>query len=125
MLREYGIVLGDALWGPEPLGVRRLTALVAGLPPAGSLGRDLDPFLAAGWDSATELTAMVAELVDHSNRMYLMANSKKGTRLPPPLFIPRPGQPRRRRKPTKAELKASLGRLGVPIVKRKKETSGS
>jgi hypothetical protein len=37
-----------------------------------------------------ELLAWLAELLSESNRMFIAANTEKGTELPPYLHIPRP-----------------------------------
>lgn len=44
------------------------------------------------WDTRAELLAAVAELVDYGNRLFLQANSKKGTKPPKPIQIARPGR---------------------------------
>lgn len=44
----------------------------------------------ADWGQQEELLASIAELLDLSNRLFLQANSKPGTRSPKPIEIPRP-----------------------------------
>lgn len=64
-----------------------------------------------GWTYTEELLALIAEILDQSTRLFIMANSKKGTKPPDPLEIQRPGQPSRkerekqvRRNPTHGEI---------------------
>lgn len=42
------------------------------------------------WTDEKELLATLCELIDFSNRMFLAANTKKGTKIPEPIKIPRP-----------------------------------
>lgn len=74
--------------------------------------------LGAGWGPTQELLATIAELVDAGNRLFFSANSKKGTRLPRPIRIPRPSERRRRRKrnATGEELARMVGRVGGAVV---------
>lgn len=97
MQGAYGIDLRRALWGAEPVGLRRLASLVNGLPPGGALDRALDPEgWGANWHHAEELLAMIAELLDRDWRQTVAMNSKRGATKPRPLRIPRPGDVRRR-----------------------------
>jgi hypothetical protein len=56
-----------------------------------ALGRALGA-VTPGWSSTEELLAAIVEQVDLSNRLFVMAHSKKGTRPPTPITITRPGQ---------------------------------
>lgn len=97
-----------------------MQALVSGLPIESATARSYDPErLGVGWRIEHDLMSLVAELVDHSNRLLFAFNTKKGTRVPEPIFIPRPGQ--RRRKASPKELRAFLKERGVPVVTNKKE----
>lgn len=85
----YGIDLRQACYGPHPMGLRRLRALIQGLPPGSAVHRSLDP-QGSQWTFDTELLAALAELLDHSNRLYLAAHKNKGAQLPRPISIKRP-----------------------------------
>lgn len=65
--------------------------LVAGLPLADSnFGRALGLRQAGEWGNVEELLKLVAEQLDASNRLFIMANTKKGTPPPKPIKIERP-----------------------------------
>jgi len=106
LLAHYGLDLR------EGIGVRRLRALVQGLPPGGALHRSIDPD-GWRWTTDTEMLATVAELVDANNRLFYSAHAKKGSSPVKPIKIMRPGKlaeeeeqlPRRKRKSTRDELK--------------------
>ena len=66
------------------MGMRRLRALVTGLPRDSALFRD------GGWDEQTELLATVAELTDQGNR--LLHGAFMQGKPPKPIEIPRPGK---------------------------------
>lgn len=68
-----------------------------GLPQGGAFHRSLRPE-SFGWTHTDELLAVLAELVDYSNRLFMLANTKKGTKLPDPLQINRPGEDPQKRK---------------------------
>lgn len=78
-----------ACYGPEPVGCRRLLTWLRQLPPGSPLHRSADPE-GASWSTTDELIALVAELVDLSNRLFVQANSKKGAPAPKPIEIRRP-----------------------------------
>lgn len=42
------------------------------------------------WDLKAELLASLIEVIDYGNRNFIMANSKKGTKPPQPIRVPRP-----------------------------------
>jgi hypothetical protein len=105
---EYGIDLRRALWGPRPLGVRRLWSLVRHLPPGNALDRALDPDgYGAGWGTSQELQAQLVEIVHALYCAFVQANFKLTGPPPKPVHIPRPGE-QRRRMATPEELHAWL-----------------
>jgi hypothetical protein len=68
---------------------------VKGLPPDSAVFREANENWAWGtaegqWTTAEELLATLIEVVDQGNRLVIMANTKKGTRVPDPIEIPRP-----------------------------------
>lgn len=65
--------------------------MIKQLPPGSPLHRATDPN-GWSWGTTDELLAMLAELVDMGNRLFIQANSKKGSRQPKPLEITRPWQ---------------------------------
>ena len=113
----YGIDLREACYGQPKVGARRIFALVRGLPMGGALHKALHPDTFA-WTHQDELLAIIAEILDHGNRLFLMANTKKGAKMPPPLEIARPGRPSRkelekqRRKPSHQEVVDFFSRKG-------------
>lgn len=72
------------------MGARRVLALTRGLPPDSALARSINPE-AAAWGNTEELLAVLAELIDHGNRLLFSVNRGKGTRIPEPIKIRRPG----------------------------------
>lgn len=96
--------------------MRRLAALVAGLPLDSALERSRDPHGAGvGWSTTEELLAVAIEVLDRADRHYVRANTKKGARQPKPLKVPRPrdhSAMRSRRPATVNELKQIVGMVG-------------
>lgn len=88
-LRYYGLDLREALWGEDWIGVRRICALVEGLPSDSALGRKGDP-PGGRWSTTDELLAVLIEVVDVGNRMFLKAHTAPGTDVGNPIHIPRP-----------------------------------
>lgn len=88
--RFYGLDLADACWGPDQLGVRRLSVYVERLPADSTVARS-EGF---AWDDLREMTATLVELSHDtaiSNRA--MVGSLTGKRFPgprEPLRFPRP-----------------------------------
>lgn len=113
---SYGIDLRRALWGPRLIGVRRIGALIGGLPPGGPLDRSLNG-AAAGWGPREEFLATAAELLDVGNRLFWQANFK-GKPPGEALEIKRPRSPRSRPEvpqvqiTSREELRAALEREG-------------
>lgn len=71
------------------MSARRLRHLIAGIPHESALGVALDVYH-PGWSNAEELLALLAELQHDHSRLFIVANSKKGTPVPKPLHINRP-----------------------------------
>lgn len=98
------------------MSLRRLLILVRGLPPEARV-RSIDPD--QPWPIATELLAVAVELIHMQWTGFMMVNSKKGTKKPKPLRVPRPGEQvakRKKRPATIAETMASLTRtFGAPV----------
>lgn len=73
--------------------MRQLIRLVQWLPMDSPLHRARDPEgIGSGWSMTNHLLALLAELSDTGNTLYLRKNARRGTRVPPPLVIPRPGR---------------------------------
>lgn len=77
--------------------------------------RRVSPELAT-WDTHAELMAALIEVTDYGNRLFYMANSKKGAAAPKPIEIRRPKSPDaieapkpERRMATTDEMKAFFG----------------
>ena len=85
-LRYYGRTLSADLYGPTPLGFRRIVGLLTWLPAEAALWRSMK----VSWTEDRELAAIQIELLDSLRRTYIAANSKKGARMPDPIRIPRP-----------------------------------
>lgn len=110
--------LRQELWGDNPIGARRLEALINGLPPGSALHRAVDPDgWGAGWTNQEELLAAICELIDTNNRLFLMANTKKNAKQPRPLHIPRPRDKKPERVKADGEsLKALMEEKGMPVI---------
>lgn len=107
-LRYYGRDLGTSLWGPRPLGARKLEALIGQLPENSATARALSPN--AGWTQDTELLATIAELIDGNTLLHYNINKRKGQKSPAPIRIPRPWDKRRKkRRATPEETKRLFG----------------
>lgn len=88
--REYGIDLREALYGDNPVGGRRLTALINGLSPGSATMRRINSG-GKQWGQMEELLAVLCELIDLNNRMYYTANfDTKKDPVWDPIEIPRP-----------------------------------
>lgn len=72
--------------------MRRFRSLVAGLPKDSATARALDPH-GGHWPTDTELMAQVVDSLSILNVNFVRANSKKGTSVPNPSFVPRPDLP--------------------------------
>jgi hypothetical protein len=84
----YGADLLDLYRGT--LSVRKLFALVSGLPQGSALHRALRGD-AADWDTNDYLLAAVVDYLAVANWLFIQANSKKGTKNPFPEPVKRPG----------------------------------
>lgn len=90
---HYGLDLRQVCWGPRALGVRRIRALVRGLPLDGVTIRETE-LDGKSWSITDELLAIQAELIDHGNRMYYSAHAKNPGGVWKPLKITRPSDER-------------------------------
>lgn len=98
----------------------RVAALVEHLPPdaaAAAAQRDDPP---GAWPRTDQLLALLLESSDMGHRLFLKANTKKGTDVGEPLKIEWPGRaaaaPPKKRASTKAEIAAFLGRGRVKVI---------
>lgn len=99
------------------MGIRRFQVLVGGLPLDGALARSLDPErTGVGWTQDHDFYALLAELIDHSNRLTLAGMVKKGTKIPDPIFIPRPHVKRERSSAPK-DVAGVIHKLGMRVIK--------
>ena len=102
------------------------------LPHDSALHRAVDPEGAGvGWDLGANLLALIAEILDVGNVMYIQAHVEQGVKVRDPLRIPRPGAPEPRMKPEKAAMTTrnlikSVRHLGgrVKHTPRRERTSG-
>ena len=86
--------------------------MIRWLPPEAALWRSAG----RDWTTENELQALTIEMLDAFRRMYLQANSKKGTQLPPPITIPRPGdKAKERARRSGTTLKEMIGIMKVPV----------
>lgn len=70
--------------------------------------------LGSDWGITEELLAKIIEIIDLGNRQFVMANVKKGTRIPDPIRIPRPGELKKSRRTASAnEIVELLGGSAV------------
>lgn len=123
MQREYNIDLRDALWGTEwraPtqsrgwIGVRRLRALIDGLPHDGAFARSVDPKAASFYLSAPELLAVLSEIADAHRLDWIQSKTEKSWQRPDALRIPRPwDEPEETKVATGEEFAAFLKRVAA------------
>jgi len=112
--RYYGLNLREELWGENPIGMRRFQALVRGLPLDSSLVRSQDPKrLGVGWNSNTELLAVIAQVIDNGNRLFYQANFKGS--MPKPLKIVRPWEDKTKPTTDVDTIKSFMAQTGVHI----------
>lgn len=109
--RYYQTDLPTAVWGPEPISVRRFRSLVRGLPPDGALGRALSPH-PPGWGNVEELLATTVELVDLGNRILHAAYCEPPHPGPIKLTRPTDTEPERPAMATSEEMLAFFKRTG-------------
>lgn len=92
--------------------MRRLIALINGLPPGGALHRSIDP-ARVDWSQTDELLATLVEVVDIGNRDFAAVHSDKGSPPRKPIRVPRPGHEAEpapaRRQATPEEMRAFFG----------------
>jgi len=109
---HYGLDLRQVCWGPGALGVRRIRALVRGLPIDGVTVRETE-LHGKPWSITDELLATLIELIDHGNRMYYSAHAKNPSGVWKPLKITRPieeeDQPPERKISTVEDIKRFFG----------------
>jgi hypothetical protein len=100
------------------MSMRKFEALVGGLPFDGALARSLDPHRkGVGWTRTDDFMALIAELIDYNNRQYFAFNVKKGTKIPQPIFIPRPYEPQPERDSSPKSVARLMRNLEVRVVK--------
>lgn len=116
--------LGEALWGDQKMGARRLHSLILGLSPDGAFAKALSPET-AGWGTTEELLATVAELVDLGNRQFALSKSKKGSKAPKPINIKRPWEDvkQKKRAASPEEISELMG--GAPLLRMPKEVNNA
>lgn len=105
---HYGLDLREVLWGKTAAGVRRILALVRGLPARSATARTIS---AAGrdWSSTEELLASLIEMTDLTNRLLHGAFTKKGTQSWKPIRVTRPTDLVRPKLATAAEVRRFFG----------------
>jgi hypothetical protein len=108
--RSYGVDLRELVGDHPPFGMRRLRALILGLPPDAMVWRR-EP----GWGTAEELAALNAELTHSVVRVLVSAFSKKGSSPLRPFHVPRPFEARQRTERAKRLEPSDLGRLGIAV----------
>jgi len=89
---HYGMDLREVLWGDRAPGVRRVLALVNGLPTTGAVFREV-AFDGKSWSMTDELLATLIEITDFGNKLLFQTNVKAGTKGWDPIVISRPRAP--------------------------------
>lgn len=103
--------LREACYGTSRIGVRRLRALIAGLPIGSALHRSLDP-TGWAWGTTEELLAVLVEVVDLGNRQYVAFEAGRN-KVPKPIDIRRPWKVEEpKRFASHAEIEAFFGKKG-------------
>lgn len=125
-VRYYRTDLRDALWGPEPIGVRRLRALVMNLPLESAFGRGVYGAPGPGsWGNAEELLAANVETTHSVVRSiiagFAMFAKAPKPKPPRPLSIPRPGKKSRETEGAVDRLRGLVGRVKGKVVYTAKE----
>jgi hypothetical protein len=83
-------------------GVRRLSALLNGLPPDSALNR-----AGSAWTTQDEIAALAVERQEHYWSIWLAMNAKEPKKLPPPIAVTHPDrpepepEPKQRKQPTR------------------------
>lgn len=90
----------------EQASARRIYALFWGLGPQSAFHRSVRPE-DWHWDNRHELLAVIAELIDETNRQFAAANFKDGNKRKP-IDIGRPGREPKRKGTTLDEFKAKF-----------------
>lgn len=70
------------------MSIRRLRALIRGIPPDSALQRAFDPNWR--WSSTDELLSSLIEVTDRNGRWFAQVHARKGSKVPDPVRIPRP-----------------------------------
>lgn len=98
------------------MGVRRIEALIKGLPTGSATAKALDEGQRVGWGYQEELLAVCAELIDRQNRYVLQTmGGVKPNKLGSPIFINRPLTPVKKRPATAADIRKIVG-VEVPVI---------
>lgn len=95
------------------MSFHRLAVLVSRLPVESETARSLGAPRPGEWTATDHLLALVADQLAIGNHFFLLAHVKKGTSVPKPKMVPRPGDvttETKRRPATAEELAAALGR---------------
>lgn len=94
--RFYGVDLLDLYRGK--LSIRKLAALVSGLPRGSALHIAMSGEEAL-WGTSDYLLAATVDHLAVANWLFVQANSKKGARNPYPDPVPRPGDKKKNEEP--------------------------
>lgn len=109
--RVYQRDLRADLYGPTPLGARRVLALIEWLPPDAAIWRANR----TSWTDERELLATQIEVLDALRRAFVVAHSKQGTRPPEPIRVPRPWQTAEKTKRRGTRLGDLIREMRIPV----------
>lgn len=115
----YNEDLAEAVWGQErPRSFRWLEVHVLNLPNESETARAFGAYKPGDWTNADELAMGLFNEAQLTNYILLVANSAKGTSIPKPTMIRRPGgvPEQNRPKVATAEELATALRMGPGIV---------
>lgn len=108
----YGIDLADAIYGGEPMSLRRLVVLTFALSQESRTMKSFREMAPAGWGRLEILTGLAVERLDQLIGTTVKAFGGK-VRNKPPVIVPRP---KRKPKREPQSVESALGKLDRMLV---------
>ncbi len=111
--RYYARDLAQDLYGVNCVGWRYINSLLTWLPADAALWRSMG----SAWSDEKELLAVNIEVLDALRRSFIIANSKKGAKIPDAVHIDRPGAKTHVKK-TGTTLEELMNVMKMPVRKK-------